>query len=107
MLGRPPDACDSSEWRCDTSGRAPGTVHLAVTPVADVQCYRYGRAGYGMQFQFEASRAVARDWARLFPDLSERMFPGWLAALPEREKTQGVAADAHGVLIARAWVGLI
>ncbi|MGV8986358.1 MAG: type 1 glutamine amidotransferase [Cypionkella sp.] len=106
-LGALPARFDIFEWHSDTFSLPPGAAHLAGSPVAAVQCFRYGRAGYGMQFHFEASCAVARDWARLFPELSEQMFPGWLAALPEREKTQGLAADAHGLAIARAWVALI
>ena len=60
-----------------------------------------------MQFHFEASRAVARDWARTFPELIERIAPGWTAALPDHEETQGLGADAHGLAIARTWVAHI
>ena len=94
-------------WHADTFTLPPGAVHLATNPVAAIQCYRYGRAGYGMQFHFEASRAVARDWQRTFPDLIARIAPGWSAALPDHEQSHGIAADAHGLAIARAWVALI
>ena len=107
VLGGVPDRFDIFEWHADTFSLPPGSAHLAGSAVANVQCYRYGRAGYGMQFHFEASRAVARSWARLFPEASEQACPGWLAALPEREITQGRAADAHGLALARAWVALI
>ena len=95
------------EWHADTFTLPPGAIHLATSPPAAVQCFRYGRAGYGMQFHFEASRAVARDWSRTFPSLIERIAPGWIAALPAHEHSDGLAADAHGLAIARAWVGLI
>ena len=95
------------EWHADTFTLPAGAAHLAASATAPLQCFRYGRAGYGMQFHFEASRAVARDWARSFPDLIERIAPGWQAALPAHEAAQGLAADAHGLAIARAWVQLI
>ncbi len=107
VLAALPDRFPIFEWHADTYTLPPGAVHLAQSPVASVQCYRYGRAGYGMQFHFEASRAVARDWARTFPELIERIAPGWLATQPEREAALGQAADAHGLALARAWVGLI
>ena len=102
-----PDSFSIFEWHADTFTLPPDTVHLAQTPVAAVQCYRHGRAGYGMQFHFEASRAVARDWARTFPEVIERMAPGWLDTLPATAQTHGAAADAHGLALARAWVGVV
>ncbi len=107
VLGALPDQFDIFEWHSDTFTLPPDTVHLATSPAAGVQCFRHGRAGYGMQFHFEASCAVARDWARTFPELSDKMYPGWAEALPQRAQTQGIHADAHGLTIARAWVALI
>lgn len=107
VLNALPDVFDIFEWHSDTFTLPPNTVHLATSVVAGVQCFRHGRAGYGMQFHFEASRAVARDWARTFPDLSEKMHPGWAEVLLQRERTQGIHADAHGLTLARAWVKLI
>jgi len=95
------------EWHSDTFTLPPDAVHLAQSPVAPAQAFRYGRAGYGMQFHFEANRAVVADWTRSFPDLVERLEPGWTAALPERSRGDGRAADAHGLAIARAWVALV
>lgn len=107
VMGTLPDHFDIFEWHSDTFTLPPDTTHLATSPLAGVQCFRHGRAGYGMQFHFEASRAVARDWARTFPELSEKLHPGWAKALPQREMTQGIHADAHGLALARAWVSLI
>jgi GMP synthase-like glutamine amidotransferase len=107
MMSALPHRFPIFEWHADTYSLPPGAVHLAETAVAAVQCYRYGRAGYGMQFHFEASRAVARDWARTFPDLIERIAPGWREALANWEQSHGAAADGHGLALARAWVGLI
>lgn len=95
------------EWHSDTFTLPPGTTQLATTATAPVQCYRAYRAAYGMQFHFEANRAVVADWSRVFPHLTEAMEPGWTQALPERAATLGTVADAHGLAIARAWVALI
>jgi len=95
------------EWHADTFTAPPGAQHLAGTALADQQAFRFGRAGYGMQFHFEASRAVVADWTRVFPDLVERLEPGWTAALPARAAEVGAQADAHGLAIARAWVAQV
>ncbi|MBI1172706.1 GMP synthase [bacterium] len=107
VLGALPDRFGIFEWHSDTFTLPPGATLLASSAVAAVQCYRRGRAGYGMQFHFEASRAVVRSWTRLFPEACERMEPGWRAGLASREAREGVAADATGLAIARAWVALI
>jgi GMP synthase (glutamine-hydrolysing) len=95
------------EWHADTFTLPPGTTQLATTATAPVQCYRSHRAAYGMQFHFEASRALVSDWNATFPELVEANQPGWLAAFPQRAAHVGAQADAHGLAIARAWVALI
>ncbi|MFA9229214.1 MAG: type 1 glutamine amidotransferase [Microgenomates group bacterium] len=95
------------QWHSDTFTLPPETVHLARSETAAVQCFRTGRAGYGMQFHFEAHRAMVADWAREFPDLIERVQPGWAKAQPTLANTRGALADQHGLNIARAWVNLI
>ena len=107
VLGALPGAFPIFEWHSDTFTLPPGATHLAHSPTAPAQAFRAGRAGYGMQFHFEANRAVVADWTRTFPDLVERLQPGWTAALPGHASGSGVLADAHGLAIARAWVGLV
>jgi GMP synthase (glutamine-hydrolysing) len=48
-----------------------------------------------------------QDWTRTFPDLTDRMSPGWTTRHPELARTRGQEADAHGLTLARAWVNLI
>ena len=107
VLSHLPAAFPIFQWHSDTFTLPPGASHLARSEGASMQCIRTGRASYGMQFHFEASRAVAADWSRTFPDLTEQIVPGWHAALPTLAASLGVQADAHGLAIARAWVGLI
>lgn len=107
VLGALPPGFAIFEWHADTFTLPQGAAHLAQSPIASAQCFRYGRAGYGMQFHFEASRRVVADWTRTFPDLVERIQPGWTAALPARAAARGAQADAHGLAIARAWVALV
>lgn len=107
VLGSVPPAFATFEWHSDTFTLPAGVLHLAQTAIAPAQAFRHGRAGYGMQFHFEASRAVVADWTRSFPDLVERLEPGWTAALPRRAADMGVAGDAHGLALARAWVAQV
>lgn len=102
-----PDTFPIFQWHSDTFTLPPGAVHLAQSATAPHQAFRLSRATYGTQFHFEASRSVVRDWSRRFPDLVERNSPGWAARHPELAATRGAEADAHGLALARAWVGLI
>jgi GMP synthase (glutamine-hydrolysing) len=95
------------QWHSDTFTLPEGAIHLAQGEVAAQQAYRIGRATYGTQFHFEASRAVVADWTRTFPAATERLQPGWIAAQPELSRTRGAEADAAGLALSRAWVAQI
>lgn len=95
------------QWHSDTFTLPEGAVHLATSATALHQAFRIGRATYGTQFHFEASRQVVQDLSRTFPEAVERMVPGWTETLPELAETRGLEADAHGLALARAWVSLI
>ena len=95
------------QWHSDTFTLPERAMHLASSATAAHQAFRIGRATYGTQFHFEASRAVVADWLRRAPDSIDRMAPGWADRHASLAETQGSAADAHGLAIARAWVNLI
>jgi GMP synthase (glutamine-hydrolysing) len=107
VLGPLPASFPIFEWHADTFSLPERAVHLAHNPAAAAQAFRIGRATYGMQFHFEASRAMVRDWARSFPDLIDRIAPGWHGTHDAQAATLGVAADAHGLAMARGFVALI
>lgn len=107
VLSALPQTFPIYQWHSDTFTLPAEATHLAHSARAASQCFRIGRATYGMQFHFEASQAVARDWNRTFPEAIERMHPGWLQDFPNQAARHGAAADAYGLAIARAWVGLI
>lgn len=95
------------EWHSDTFSLPEGAIHLAQNGAVANQCFRIGRASYGMQFHFEASRLVVEDWNRNFATTVERMMPGWLSDYEKHAATDGVLADAAGLAIARGWVGRV
>ena len=95
------------EFHTDTFSLPDGAVHLAQTATAPQQAFRIGRATYGMQFHFEANRAVVADWTREFPGIVEARQSGWATDHPALAQTRGAASDAAGLAIARAWVALI
>ncbi len=107
VLGHLPPTFPIFEWHSDTFTPPPGAVHLASSKGAHQQAFRLGRATYGTQFHFEANRAVVADWTREFPDLTEKMQPGWVARHAGLAQSAGVASDAAGLAIARAWVALV
>lgn len=107
VLGALPATFPIMQWHSDTFTAPPGAVHLATSPVAAIQSFRRGRAGYAMQFHFEANRAVVTDWAREFAEAFEASRPGWIGDFQSHADRDAAAADAHGLAMARAWVGLI
>lgn len=107
VLGAIPPRFSIFQWHSDTFSLPEGVVHLAQSGVARHQAFRFGRAAYGMQFHFEANRAVVRDWSREFPQLIATLDPDWAASHQMRAEREGAAADLDGLSIARAWVALI
>ncbi len=95
------------QWHRDTFTLPPGVLHLAENAEVPRQAFRFGRAAYGMQFHFEADRAVVAEWTANFGAAAERMQPGWQGLHPSEAARHGPAADTAGLAIARAWVALI
>lgn len=95
------------QWHDDTFDLPEGAAHLATSAGVAHQAYRVGRASYGVQFHFEAGRAVVRHWADTLPHLMDAMDPAWRAAHPAHEAAHGAAADAAGLAIARAWLARV
>ncbi len=107
VLASVPQTFPIFQWHSDTFTLPAGAIHLAQSPTARHQAFRIGRATYGTQFHFEASRSVVQDWSKTFPETIERMLPGWTDIHPALAATRGSEADTHGLALARAWVGLI
>lgn len=107
VLGHLPPEFPIFQWHSDTFSLPEGAVHLAGSAAVPIQAFRLGRATYGTQFHFEANRAVVRDWTQEFPQIIAEMDGTWLSDHPMHAARHGIAADAHGLAIARAWVALI
>lgn len=107
VLSVVPDRFPIFQWHSDTFTLPAGALHLAASPTAQNQAFRIGRATYGTQFHFEASRSVVRDWSATFPEVIARMEPDWADRHPDLAAKRGAEADTHGLALARAWVALI
>ncbi len=107
VLGGLPERFPIFQWHDDTFTLPPGAVPLAGSAVTENQAFRFGRAAYGMQFHFEADRALVREWMGAFAaELAERQ-PGWVGRLEREMELHGPAADGAGQAIGRAWSALI
>lgn len=95
------------EWHSDTYTLPEGAVRLASNTAAQNQCFRIGRASYGMQFHFEASRAVVEEWNTTYAEMIRKNQPDWLPNYAAAAEKYGEVADAAGLVIARAWASLI
>lgn len=102
-----PDSFPIFQWHDDTFSLPEDAVRLAASSVTGNQAFRVGRAGYGIQFHFEADRTMVREWNEAFADVIARANPDW----PERHEAEaarhGPEADAVGMALARAWVAAI
>ncbi len=107
VLSQVPQTFPIFQWHSDTFTLPEGAAHLATSAKAAHQAFRIGRATYGTQFHFEASRPVVADWLARFPEGVEKMSPGWATRHSALAQAQGAEADAHGLSLARAWVNLI
>ncbi len=94
-------------WHTDTFDLPPDAVHLARSTQTENQAFRIGRAVYGIQFHFEASRALVRDWCAAFGDEIAGHTPDWALRHEAESAIRGVIADAVGLDLARAWVARI
>jgi GMP synthase-like glutamine amidotransferase len=94
-------------WHFDTVTLPPHATRLAESDLTEVQAFRIGRAVYGIQFHFEAARAVVDRWSEDFADVIARHVPGWQQRRSAEAALHGEKADAAGAAIARAWVGLV
>jgi len=101
------DGAPIFHWHLDTFTLPPGGVHLAVSDQTDIQAFRVGRAVYGIQFHFEADRRLVEGWNRHFADEIAEYMPDWPERFVAEAARHADAADAIGLAIARAWVGLI
>lgn len=98
---------DSFHWHVDTFSLPDNAVHLVSGTVVPNQCFRIGRAAYGVQFHFEASAEVVDAWLVAYREVAERVAPGWLDRYPEYAARHAARADRAGDAIARAFVRVI
>lgn len=107
VLSALPAAFPIFQWHDDTFALPEGAVHLASSAAAASQAFRIGRAAYGFQFHFEASRELVAQWNSDFSDWLAEHRPGWSDRFEGEAALHGADADAAGLAIARAWVAAI
>lgn len=95
------------QWHDDTFTLPDKAIRLARNAATPNQAFRVGRAGYGIQFHFEADRTLVEKWNARFPDDIARKDPKWFEKHPKEAELHGPHADAAGLKIARAWVSRI
>ncbi len=108
VLGSLPAAFPIFQWHDDHFTLPANAVRLASSGTAENQAFRIGRATYGSQFHFEASRKHVERWSTEFAALIVEREPDWQEGRHARDAAaSGAAADAAGLLIARGWVATI
>ena len=101
------DGAPLFHWHADTFTLPPGAVRLGASAMTANQAFRIGRAVYGIQFHLEADRRLVDYWNGAFAEEIAVHTPDWPARHPEEAARHGPKADAAGLAIARAWVGLV
>lgn len=92
------------QWHDDTFTLPRGATRLAGSIVAHNQAFRVRRAAYGIQFHFEADRALVERWSVDFADWLEANRPDWQGRREAEAAMHAPQADLDGLAIARAWV---
>ena len=95
------------QWHSDTFTLPKCAVRLARSARVENQCFRIGRASYGMQFHFEAGDAVVAEWVAHESGEIERFAPGWLKHYPAERERHLKTAEETGLAMARAWIALL
>jgi GMP synthase-like glutamine amidotransferase len=107
VLSAVPESFPIFQWHDDTFTLPRGATRLAGNDAAHNQAFRIGRAGYGIQFHFEADRKLIGQWHEAFPETIAAKRAGWMDIYPAEAEAHGPAADAAGLAIARAWIATI
>lgn len=107
VLGALPGHFPIFQWHDDTFTLPEKAIRLAHNSATPNQAFRVGRAGYGIQFHFEADRTLVEKWNARFPDDIARKDPHWFDKHSQEAELHGPHADAAGLKIARAWVSQI
>lgn len=64
LFGPLPITPDVMQWHFDAIvDLPPGALHLAASPLCDVQAFRLGRLAWGIQFHIETTAELVRAWA--------------------------------------------
>ena len=85
VLGALPREFPIFEWHDDTFSLPEGAVRLAGNAAVANQAFRVGRAGYGIQFHFEADRPMVRKWSAAFARSCRQAPPGMDRRLRRRD----------------------
>jgi len=101
------DCAPMFHWHVDTVELPQNAVHLAASQMTHYQAYRVGQTTYAIQFHFEASEAVVREWSKTLKDAIAKVQPNWPSMLEAEAQANGARADEAGRKIARAWVSLL
>ncbi len=107
VLAVAPKSFSIFQWHDDTFTLPEGATRLAENDAAGNQAFRIGRAGYGIQFHFEADRALVRQWTVDFADYLAERQRGWPDRFDSEAALHGGQADSTGLALARAWVAAI
>lgn len=107
MLSAIGTAAPIFHWHLDTFTLPPGATHLATSQQTAMQAFRIGRASYGIQFHFEAGTELVASWTQGFAEEIAPYAPDWPERHPVEAGKHGFAADAAGLALARAWIGLV
>ncbi|MDX6804810.1 type 1 glutamine amidotransferase [Terrihabitans rhizophilus] len=101
------DGAPLFHWHRDTFDLPGEAIRLASSAQTPNQAFRVGRAAYGLQFHFEADRALVAQWLEAYRAMLDRDAPEFVQRHAEQEGTLGVEADRVGLEIARRWVALL
>lgn len=99
------------QWHEDTYEMPEGAVHLMRGDQCANQAFRIGRATYGFQCHFEATRELVRIWLDSYPTSLQRHYgpkaPEHLARVRDELASHVHEAERFGTIVADRWLDIV
>lgn len=95
------------QWHDDTFEVPEGAALLASSEACRNQVFRAGRGQYGVQFHFEVTDAIVRQWVDANRETTAARFPAFYAAADTEIARHAPAAETFGRALTDRWLAMV
>ena len=95
------------QWHDDTFEVPEGAALLASSEACRNQVFRAGRGQYGVQFHFEVTDAIVRQWVDANRETTAARFPAFYATADAEIARHAPAAETFGRALTDRWLAMV